>query len=449
MKDPRLDDPISAIYHLYNGRRHRGPDAVVRHPEWTRRLLEELGRPDDACPAIMVTGSKGKGSTAFYLASILEAHGLSVGFFSSPHLVDNLERIRVNRRAIGVDAFLEAYRAVKPALDRVTALIPPDQYLGPVGAFAALAAWSFRAAKVDVAVYETGRGARFDDVAEVNHQGTVITRILLEHRQELGPTLSDIAWHKAGVVRSETEWVVAPRDPHLTPWLEAAGGVEWVLDTTVVGRTSPVEEGGIRFTIAMNRQGDPYPVSLPAWPRFAVANARQALLAAQRWLGPRFSLPTAAGALAHARFPGRGDLLPSTPPTLLDGAIRRESARAVVEAVQAARPGQRLASIVGVPANKDWQGVAHVLAPLGPLVFVNAKNPRLTFPRDPQVRFPGSRWAPNLATAWRWASISHADMVLALGTQSFVADVLEFFGWEDALLDLARDPRACVSAEER
>lgn len=448
MKDPRLDEPISAIYHLYNGRHRHGPDAVVRHPEWTRHLLEELGRPDDACPAIMVTGSKGKGSTAFYLASILEAHGLSVGFFSSPHLLDNLERLRLNRRAISADAFLDAYRAVKPALDRVTARIPPDQYLGPVGAFAALAAWYFREARADVAVYETGRGARFDDVAEVHHQGSIITRILLEHRHELGPTLADIAWHKAGVVRPETAWVVAPRDPHLTPWLEAAGA-RWVADTTMVGRASAVAAGGMRFTIAMDRTGDPYPVSLPMWAPFAVANARQALLAAQHWLGPRFSLPTAAAALAHARFPGRGDLLPSAPPTLLDGAVRRESARAVVAAVQTARPGQHLASIVAVPADKDWLGVAKVLAPLGPLVFVNAKNRRLTFPQRPQDRFPGSRWAPDLATAWRWARTSHPDLVLALGTQSFVADVLEFFGWEDALLDLARAPESPSLAQER
>ncbi len=445
MKDPRLDDPISTIYRLYNGRHRRGPDAAVRHPEWTRQLLDELGRPDDACPAIMITGSKGKGSTAFYLASILEAHGLSVGFFSSPHLVDNLERIRVNRRAIGVDAFLEAYRAVKPALDRVTAGIPPDQYLGPVGAFAALAAWHFRAVGVDVAVYETGRGALFDDVAEVHHIGAVITRILLEHRHELGPTLGDIAWHKAGVVRPATEWVVAPHDPHLVPWLEAADAA-WVPDGTVVGRVSPGAAGGIHFTLAMNRGTAPHPVYLPAWPRFAVANARQALLAAERWLGSRFSLPTAIAALAHARFPGRGDLLPSTPPMLLDGAVRRESARAVVAAVQAGRPGQRLASIVAVPADKDWTGVAQALAPLGPLVFVNALNPRLTFPPAPQQRFAGSRWAPDFATAWRWASASHPDLVLALGTQSFVADVLLFFGWEDSLLDLTQDPDRPLSA---
>ena len=411
----------------------------MRHPEWTRHLLEGLGRPDDACPAIMVTGSKGKGSTAFYLASILEAHGLSVGFFSSPHLVDNLERIRVNRRAISVEAFLEAYRAVKPAMDRVAARIPPDQYLGPVGAFAALAAWHFRAAAVDVAVYETGRGARFDDVAEVHHQGAIITRILLEHRHELGPTLGDIAWHKAGVVRPETGWVVAPRDAHLISRLEVAGA-EWVPDATVVGQIAPTADGGIHFTIAMNRHTGALGVYLPAWPRFLVANARQALLAAERWLGPRFALPTAVAALAHARFPGRGDLLPSTPPTLLDGAVRRESARAVVAAVQAGRPGQRLASIVAVPADKDWIGVAHTLAPLGPLVFVNAQNPRLRFPAAPQQRFVGSRWAPDLATAWRWAGASHPDLVLALGTQSFVADVLKFFGWEDSLLDLTRDP---------
>ncbi len=431
---------MSAIYRLYNGRRHPGPDQLVRHPEWTRRLLEALGRPDDACPAIMVTGSKGKGSTAFYLASVLEAHGLNVGFFSSPHLVDNLERIRFNRRAISADQFLEAYAAIKPALDRLTAAIPHDQYLGPVGVFAALAAWHFRRHGADVAVYETGRGALFDDVAEVHHEGAIITRLLLEHRRELGPTLADVAWHKAGVVRSETRWMVAPHDPHLLPWL-GASGAEWVGDALRIGRAVPAGRGDIEFTLALRPDGAVHHARLPAVPAFAAANAHQALLAAHRWLGPRFSLAVAVAALRQARFPGRGDLLPTTPPILLDGAVRRESARAVAEAVAARFGGQRLASIVGVPADKDWAGVARVLAPLGPLVFVAAKNPRLHFPEEPHREFPGSRWADSLGTAWHWVVDTHPDLVLALGTQSLVADVLEFFDLGGALLDLSQ-PRA-------
>lgn len=444
MKDPRLDQPISAIYRLYNGRRRPGPDQVVRHPEWTRRLLEALGRPDDSCPAIMVTGSKGKGSTAFYLATVLEAHGFTVGFFSSPHLVDNLERIRVNRRAITPESFLESYAAVAPALAQLAAAIPDDQYLGPVGVFAALAAWHFRAQGADVAVYETGRGARFDDVAEVHHEGAIITRILLEHRRELGPTLADIAWHKAGIVRPETGWVIAPHDPHLTPWL-AATGAEWLADDLRASRVAPAGPGGIQFTLTERAGGPAHHARLPALAAFAAANAVQALEAARRWLGPRFSWTVALEALRHARFPGRGDLLSTTPPTLLDGAVRRESARAVAAAVAARFPGQRLASIVGVPADKDWAGVARVLEPLGPLVFAAAQNPRLHFPEAPHRRFPGSRLADTLPTAWRWANDAEPDLILMLGTQSLVADALEFFGLDEALLDLSRpreDPAA-------
>jgi len=434
VKDARLNEPISTIYHLYNGRRRPGPDALIRHPHWTRELLDRLGSPDDAFPVIMVTGSKGKGSTAYYLACILEAHGLSVGFFSSPHLLDNLERIRLNRRAISVLEFLDAYHEVKPALDQVLAAMPSTEYLGPVGAFAALACWHFRAKGVDVAVFETGRGARFDDVAEVHHEGAVITRILLEHKRELGPTKREIAWHKAGVVKPETRWLVAPRDPYLLPWLTQTT-VEWHPDREMP--VSQVQLTGSGLSFRVTADGRVYPAMVPALPRFAADNARHALLAAKRWLNQAFNMDTALGALRGARFPGRGDLLPTTPPVLLDGTVRRESADAVVAAVRAVGwDTGSVVSLIGVPADKDWVGVARTVERLGPLIFVPAKNPRLHFPPTPLARFPTARAVSTLAEAWAEVDAAHPALVLALGTQSFVADVLEFFRLGDALLDL-------------
>jgi len=440
--DSRLDEPIGRIYRQYNRRGSRaGPDEDVRHPEWTRRILERLDRPDDAYPVIMVTGSKGKGSTAYYLATILEAHGLRVGFFSSPHLLDNLERMRVNRRAITPDQFLALYAELAPVLDEVEAALPPDQYVGPVGIFAALAALWFRKERVDVAVFETGRGARFDDVAEVHHVGAVITCILLEHRRELGPDLDHIAWHKAGVVRPETAWAVVPDDARLARHLPAGPAVV---------RESSWPLADIRMTprgtaFAVGAGPDPrrglLPGRVPALAPFAAENARRALVAAARFLGTQFDVSLALASLQAASFPGRAELRPGPPLLFLDGSVRRESVRSLLQGLAQARLLRGpVASVVGVPEDKDWQGVAAQVAPLGPLWFAPASNPRLRFPADPVRRFPGSRQEWSVEAALADIRRLRPNLILALGTQSFVADVIRTQGDAARLLDLTLPP---------
>jgi dihydrofolate synthase/folylpolyglutamate synthase len=433
--DPRLDAPIADIYRRYNaGTRPTGPDAVVRHPEWTAQLLERLGRPEDRYPVIMVTGSKGKGSTAWYLARILEAHGLRTGFFSSPHLVDNLERLRLNGRAVDPDRFLALYHAVKPHLDQVAAHIPPTQYIGPVGIFAALAALWYAEEQVDVAVFETGRGARFDDVAEVHHIGAVITAIFVEHRHELGPTREAIAWHKLGVVRPETAWVVLADDAVLRqawraeePAAEALWDSSWPLDGVTV------TAGGVDFRVAGR------PLHVPALGRYAADNARRALLAAHRFLGARFRWDLAGMALRDAWFPGRAEALPTHPPIILDGAVTADSARnLLVSLADAGLLTGRLLGVVGVPDDKDWVGVATALATVCPVTFVRATNPRLRFPTDPTARVPGSAEGGTFQDVW--AAVQRQgdiDRLVVLGTQSLVADVLRVTGEARRLLDLS------------
>ncbi|MGC8489767.1 MAG: hypothetical protein ACP5QO_16320, partial [Clostridia bacterium] len=334
--DPRLDEPIGRLYRQYNRRPRGGPDDLVRHPAWTARILDLLGRPEDHFPVIMVTGSKGKGSTAFYLASILEAHGLSVGFFSTPHLVDNLERLRLNGRAIAPEQFLDVFSRLEPVLSQVESLLPGGQYIGPVGIFAALAALWYRDEGVDVAVFETGRGARFDDVAEVHHEGALITSVLLEHRHELGPTLERVAWHKAGVVRPETRWAVVVDDARLDRVLQAESrACEVQIEHAWTLSDIQVTVDGTRFSVRHGEMSERFYV--PAFALFAAENARRALMAAHRFLGARFSAARAREGLLQARFFGRADLLDMAPPLLVDGSIHRNSVRSLLQGLSAAR----------------------------------------------------------------------------------------------------------------
>ncbi|MCL6627173.1 MAG: bifunctional folylpolyglutamate synthase/dihydrofolate synthase, partial [Alicyclobacillus shizuokensis] len=183
-------EAISLIYEWLNRARPLlpdGPDRVVRHPEWTGRLLAELGNPDAAAFNVAVTGSKGKGSNAILLAAILQCLGLRVGLFTSPHLIDFMERIRLGGQVMPEAVFVHWMTQVYDEARRLP--VPPSQYIGPVGLLACVAALWFADEQTDVNVFELGRGALHDDVNQVRHEGALLTPVFLEHARELGPTL--------------------------------------------------------------------------------------------------------------------------------------------------------------------------------------------------------------------------------------------------------------------
>ncbi|MDY0324115.1 MAG: Mur ligase family protein, partial [Candidatus Carbobacillus sp.] len=183
-------------------------DAKTRHPELTSLLLERLGRPDVGIPAVVITGSKGKGSVAALTFFVLRAAGYRVGLFTSPHLLNVRERIRVDGRAISEKDFVRLSNVVKKAASDVPEKPEAGRYLGPVGLALALAYLYFKEKAIDVAVIESGRGGRFDESSVIDHKVAVITSIFPEHLEALGPTLRDIVWHKTGIITPSVQTVI-------------------------------------------------------------------------------------------------------------------------------------------------------------------------------------------------------------------------------------------------
>ena len=189
-------------------------ESLVRTPPRTRSererlglapvesLLHRIGNPHHGVPAIHVTGSKGKGSTALYTEALLTAAGLRTGTFTSPHLEEWTERIRIAGAPIGDAGFVETLDRVRPA---VTALHESDADAAPAF-FDTLVAAAFLLfadahAPVDVAVVEAGIGARLDPTRVCRAVATCVTGVELEHTDRLGPTIADIAREKAAVAR--------------------------------------------------------------------------------------------------------------------------------------------------------------------------------------------------------------------------------------------------------
>ncbi|WDL95987.1 glutamate ligase domain-containing protein [Alicyclobacillus sp. ALC3] len=434
--DPFMRDVIGLAYKSYNRAKsfvEGKPDREIRHPEWTRLLLDQFDRPDDT-RNVMVTGSKGKGSHAILLAAILQRAGLRVGLFTGPHLVDFMERFRVDGTPIPESDFARLMRQVSQVSE--TLPVPEGQYIGPVGLLAVVAALWFREQSTDVNVYECGRGALHDDVNQVLHAVAVVSPIFLEHARELGPTLADVAREKAGVVTDATKFVVSHQQ---TSDVLTALHAACLRHGT---RLEIVEAEGLQAPrVYLPGPGSrAVDVELPSGGPYLAVNAEVAAAGAtavfEVWPELARRVPTPID-LRQLQLPGRMQVVRERPLTVVDGTIHRDSARFVAAWLNnwLVRHADRQVGLVfGLPADKDVTGVLEVLCPLASFVVVaKARNPHLHF--DAGVASVSRTFladveeCTDIGDAVRAADrrLGDDDLLLVLGTQSFVGDALLYF----------------------
>ncbi|TLV02969.1 bifunctional folylpolyglutamate synthase/dihydrofolate synthase [Dyadobacter luticola] len=180
---------------------HIGARAFKPGLHTTRELCKSLGDPQDKYPTIHVAGTNGKGSTSHMLAAILQQSGYKVGLYTSPHLKDFRERIRVNGNDINEQFIIDFTASQQSNIDRLN----PSFFEVTV----AMAFAYFAEAHVDVAVIEVGMGGRLDSTNIITPAISVITNISLDHTQFLGETLPEIAGEKAGIIKDSVPVVVS------------------------------------------------------------------------------------------------------------------------------------------------------------------------------------------------------------------------------------------------
>ena len=210
----------------------------------TRELDEHFGHPHQSFATIHVAGTNGKGSVSHMLASVLQECGYIVGLYTSPHLVDFRERIRINGRPISEDYvvdFVERERAffepLHPSFFEVTT---------------ALAFKYFSDKHVDIAIVEVGLGGRMDCTNIINPIVSVITNISFDHMQFLGDTLDKIAGEKAGIIKRGTPVVIGENHPQTRPVFEAkaremGAPIIFAEDEPEVISAEPTEDGGMHY----------------------------------------------------------------------------------------------------------------------------------------------------------------------------------------------------------
>jgi dihydrofolate synthase/folylpolyglutamate synthase len=326
--------------------------------EWslrrTRVMLDLAGAPDRTMLCVLVAGTKGKGSTATMLARILSSSGIRIGLYTKPHLQSYRERIRVDGVAIGETAFARAVEALRPHVPELSRHLPSAGAPTTFELTTVLALSHFGARRCRVAVVEVGLGGRLDATNAMDPHVTVITPISHDHTKLLGSRLSQIALEKAGVLRPGRVAILAPQPA--------------TVRATLLRQCAALAAEPREIT----------PLSLRLVPRDALAlrgdhqrvNAALAIAAAEALAehgGP--VRDDAVGALRDLRVPGRFEVVPGDPITVLDGAHNDGSAIALARALEREYPRRRVRLVIGVMQDKDAHAIIRPLLERASAVF--------------------------------------------------------------------------------
>lgn len=352
----------------------QGDDTARLGLRRTEAVLEALGRPQDRFRILHVAGSKGKGSTCAFAASILRAHGRKTGRYTSPHLHSFRERIAVDGEPVSETEFAMLTARAVSAADSI------DPALGSVTAFELLTAMAldgFARAGCDVAVVEVGLGGTLDATNVVRPAACLITALDYEHTRVLGDTLAEIAANKAGIIKPGVPVATAAHPPEArrvvsdvarrarAPWFAARRDWLWRGNWRAFSTSGP---WGDIADLRLGLPGD-----------HQVDNACLALAGCWLMEGDQLSPDAVRIGLRTASWPGRLEIItrPSGTNIVLDGAHTPAAAAALAAAYAAEFPESRPVVLLGILRDKVPASIAEPLAAIAAeIVAITPPGPR-------------------------------------------------------------------------
>ena len=347
--------------------------------EPVRRLAELVGSPQLSYPVIQVAGTNGKTSTSRAIESLVRAHGLRTGLFTSPHLVDFTERFQIDGVPVGGKVLADAWDELRLPLEVLDAQLEAEG-MGAITFFEALAVLAFTLfadAPVDVAVIEVGMGGEWDATNIADAQVAVFTPIDLDHTAVLGTDIETIARTKAGIVKQGSTVVTAAQDSAaLVELVEAAEREDARI--FVSARDFDVTEDllavGGRQVSLRGLHGHEYdPAFVPLYGAHQAQNVSLAVAAVEAFFGAERPLPEEVldEGLGGLTSPGRLQLIGNEPIVYVDAAHNPHGAEALARAVTESFAFTELALVTGIMADKDAQGVLAALLPITDALFLS------------------------------------------------------------------------------
>ncbi len=409
-----------------------------------QHLLRALGNPEMQRPCLHITGTKGKSSTACYAAAILQAHGVKVFRYLSPHVERVHERLQLNGSDIGDADFAALADQLRGPVEAVRTQQPE---LLPTFFEATTAMGFLHALHADCSVLEVGLGGRLDATNVVRPVAAVITSIGLDHTQLLGSTRAQVAAEKAGIIKAST--------PVLIGLTNADAGFSTIAGTAAA-LLAPLLHAGDHFRVSRCEYftfDDGAPglrfdgvaagialkgVELQAGSEHQAMNALLAIGGAALMLahlGKRFDVDAARNALRSAKLPARAEWFPpregaNTAPVLLDGAHTAESVEAVLQVAQRLAAGRPVHALVGLTAERGPATVFAALRACQSITATTIPGPRalpaaqLAAALEASLRTPAIHTVPAPLDALRHAQTQSAGGLLLVVGSLYLAGAL-------------------------
>lgn len=342
--------------------------------ETVSALLSELGNPQRRFHALHVAGTNGKGSVAAMTASILQAAGVRVGVYTSPHLLDFCERIKIQGIDVPHERVVDLFARIRTL---PSFLVHPTFFeVATVMAFQ-----YFAEEEVEIGVIEVGMGGRFDATNVCHPLGTIITNVSFDHERYLGSSLPDIAFEKAGIIKRRVPVVVGPVERD----------VDAVLQERAHHRNAPLMAFGREF-LCVPHDGGAFDVtgtraeylnlSCSLEGRHQAINAACSIVALESGVMPHLSISERIirRGLESVTWPGRLERLQRRPLIICDGAHNPAAAACLKSHLQGLldeRNGRRLIVVIGMMQDKNLPAFLNALVPLADgVILTHVEHPR-------------------------------------------------------------------------
>lgn len=396
------------------------------------RLLEAAnGNPYTKFKSIHIAGTNGKGSTSHMLAAILQEAGYKTGLYTSPHLHDFRERIRVNGEMIPEDAVISFTQKMQPIINE----IEPSFFELTV----AMAFDWFVQQDIDIAVVEVGLGGRLDSTNIIHPELAVITNIGWDHMNILGDSLEKIAFEKAGIIKENTPVVIGETLPVTKPIFEATAAAVHapVYFAATLQQVKNWEQSGLHLSITLQEAGrqdaQTYRLDLPGF--YQVKNIGAIVQSIRVLQQKGWQIPEAAihSGLANTRkltgLHGRWEQISSHPRIILDVGHNEDGIKAIKEQLELT-DFNHLHIVVGMVKDKEIEKVLALLPKRASYYFTQANIPRALpaatlLEKASEFQLSGKAF-PEVNQAFTAAKSAAApnDLVLVCGSVFIVGELI-------------------------
>jgi dihydrofolate synthase/folylpolyglutamate synthase len=416
-----MQDPLERIYGLKSVDIRLGLDPVSR-------LLDRLHNPYNSYETILIGGTNGKGSIAAMVASILACGGFRVGLYTSPHLIDIRERIKVNQGMIALEEMMELIEEVK---ERMTESVTYFEFL------TAVAFLYFCRKCVDIAVVEVGMGGRLDATNVVTPLVSGISNISFDHEEHLGKSLENIAREKGGIIKDGGVCITAVTQKSVIRVLEDICRERGASLFKVGGKIKVKELGNGFFSYKGIRKRYER-LMCPLKGRHQIENAAVALGVIEAVATKGFSVNDDAvfTGIRDVQWAGRLEVLQHAPMLVVDGAHNAAGVSALAKALKNEFSYKRLILIFGVLNDKDYRSMLKKLVPLADRLIITKPDTIRAMPPK-EIAAVAQKWqynerielaeSPHEALKRALSIAGSDDMICVTGSLYLVGEIKRIF----------------------